>query len=87
MSFAILCREERMKSQEVQFRYIFTNYRKQKALIEELKIEPMTQLYNKAALEGCMSAYLKKFIGGSYKPTVVIMDIDYIKNLMIEELK
>lgn len=69
------------KSQEVQFRYIFTNYRKQKALIEELKIEPMTQLYNKAALEGCMSAYLKKFIGGSYKPTVVIMDIDYFKNV------
>ena len=69
------------KSQEVQFRYIFTNYRKQKALIEELKIEPMTQLYNKAALEGCMSAYLKKFIGGSYKPTVVIMDIDHFKNV------
>lgn len=69
------------KSQEVQFRYIFNNYRKQKTLIEELKIEPMTQLYNKAALEGCMNAYLKKFIAGSYKPTVVIMDIDHFKNV------
>lgn len=69
------------KSQEVQFRYIFNNYRKQKTLIEELKIEPMTQLYNKAALEGCMNAYLKKFIAGSYKPTVVILDIDHFKNV------
>ncbi len=69
------------KSQEIQFQYIYSNYKKQKILIEELKIEPMTQLYNKAALDGCMNAYLKKFIAGIYKPTVVIMDIDHFKNV------
>lgn len=68
-------------SQEVQFRYIFSNYKKQKILIEELKIEPMTQLYNKVALEGCMNAYLKKFTAGCYKPTVVILDIDHFKKV------
>ncbi|MBQ0039551.1 MAG: GGDEF domain-containing protein [Treponema sp.] len=69
------------KTQEIQFQYIYSNYKKQRILIEELKIEPMTQLYNKTALDGCMNAYRRKYIAGEYKPSVVILDIDHFKQV------
>lgn len=66
-------------SQEVQIQFIYDNYMKQARLIEELKIEPMTQLYNKTALEGCLLSYVKKFADGSLHPTIAIIDIDHFK--------
>lgn len=68
-----------VKTQINQIQVINDNYKMQTKLIEELKIEPMTQLYNKTCLEQCLTAYVRKFYEGKFKPSVVIIDIDHFK--------
>jgi len=68
-----------VKTQIDQINMIYSSYQKQTQLIEELKIEPMTHLYNKTCLEQCLNAYVRKFAEGVFHPSVVIIDIDHFK--------
>ena len=70
-----------VSSQEKQILYISDNCSRQIQLIEELKIEPMTGLYNKSCLETCLVTYTKKHELGIFNPTCCIIDIDHFKNV------
>lgn len=68
-------------SQEKQIVYMSENCMRQLQLMEELKIEPMTGLYNKTCLETCQISYFNKFKMGIFNPTCCIIDIDHFKNV------
>lgn len=68
-------------SQAKQIEFISDNCEQQLKLIEELKIEPMTGLYNKICLEECLKSYVRKHGLGLMNPTACIIDIDHFKNI------
>lgn len=70
-----------MKSQAAQLSFIHETYRLQKGLIEELKIEPLTKLYNRVALDETINRILKKTEEIPINPYLVIMDIDFFKKV------
>ena len=70
-----------MKTQAAQLSFIYETYSLQKDLIEELKIEPLTKLYNRVALEETINRILKKTKEVPINPFLVIMDIDFFKKV------
>ena len=70
-----------VSAQEAQLWFIYGNYRKQRELIRELKIEPMTQLYNKQALYEEIDRMMELFQTGKSKPTLVLIDLDHFKSV------
>lgn len=70
-----------VKTTASQLKYIHRNYRTQSQLIEELKIEPLTKLYNRIAFENTISRILLRLKNDEIHPFMVIMDIDFFKKV------
>lgn len=64
-----------------QLEYIHKNYRTQSLLIEELKIEPMTKLYNRVAFENTVTRILRRFGEDEICPYMVVIDLDFFKKV------
>lgn len=67
--------------QEEQINFIYAASQKQMELIHELKIEPLTKLYNRTALDGALRSFLRKFQQGQFVPHMVLMDLDNFKKV------
>lgn len=67
--------------QSEQIDFIYSISQKQMELIQELKIEPLTKLYNRTALCGALASFVKKFQNGFIKPHMVLIDIDHFKEI------
>ena len=70
-----------VNSQSKQIDFIYDNSKQQLKLIEELKIEPMSGLYNKVCLEACLKAFTTKYQNNIFAPTCCMIDIDFFKNV------
>ncbi len=70
-----------VKSQAIQIEFIYNNYKRQSELIEELKIEPLTHLYNRTAFNECMDQLVRNAQLGFVKPWAAMIDIDYFKRV------
>lgn len=64
-----------------QLNYIHRNYETQTKLIEELKIEPLTKLYNRVAFENTLDRILIRFREEKIDPFLVVIDIDFFKKV------
>lgn len=64
-----------------QLGYIHKNYETQTKLIEELKIEPLTKLYNRIAFENTVRRILDRFKVEQIDPFLVVIDIDFFKKV------
>ena len=64
-----------------QLEYIHKNYHTQSLLIEELKIEPMTKLYNRVAFENTVTRILRRFGEDEICPYMVVIDLDFFKKV------
>lgn len=64
-----------------QLDFIFEVCRQQSDLIQELKMDPLTKLYNKFSMNGAMTSAVKKFRDGLIHPHIVLIDIDGFKNV------
>ena len=70
-----------IKAQAQQLNYMHQSYRKQSELIEELKIEPLTKLYNRIAMDGTISRILARKGTTFNKSFLVILDLDFFKRV------
>lgn len=70
-----------LRSQSEQIEYVFSITKRQLSLIKELKIEPLTKLYNRIALKEAVRSYIKKYHAGTINPHLVIIDLDHFKNV------
>lgn len=70
-----------VKHQAEKLEYIHLNYKRQTALIEELKIDPLTRLYNRTALKQALTRTIARSRGEGIKPFIVIIDIDDFKKI------
>lgn len=68
-------------SQSEQIDFIFSASQRQGELIQELKIEPLTKLYNRTALTGALRSFVRKFNVGMIKPHLVLLDLDHFKTV------
>ncbi len=68
-------------SQSEQIKFIYDASKKQVELIQELKIEPLTSLYNRKALTGALKSLVRKFNDGEVEPSLVVIDIDHFKHV------
>lgn len=64
-----------------QMSFVFDAYSNQEEMIDELHIEPMTGLSNRAALDECLNLYIQKYLEGEFVPHLVLMDIDHFKSV------
>lgn len=65
--------------QSEQINFINTSNQRQTELIQELKIEPLTKLYNRTALAGALKSFVRKFNEGAIEPHMVLIDLDHFK--------
>ena len=70
-----------MRAQASQLKYIHDSYRRHADLIEELKIEPLTKLYNRSALDGAIARIIEKKKLCEINPFLVMLDIDFFKKI------
>ncbi len=70
-----------IRVQEERKTFIQTFTEKQNSLIRELKIEPLTKLYNRVSLSEASKSFIKKFQSGLMKPHLVIIDITNLKDV------
>ena len=70
-----------VQAQQRQTEYIYNNYKRQNALIQELKIEPMTHLYNKLCMEACLNSFYAKYQNDHVTQALAIIDIDKFKDV------
>lgn len=79
LTYLMACGLEHSQMQQLMF--IYESYKKQESLIHELKVEPLTQLYNRSALDTCVLSHFTKFKEGRLVPHMVIIDIDHFKQI------
>lgn len=68
-----------LSSQSEQINFVYSSYQKQLELIHELRVEPLTRLYNRIALTECIQIYIRKFNEGTIDPHLVLIDLDHFK--------
>lgn len=68
-------------SRSRQLTYIHQSYQTQTELIEELKIEPLTRLYNRVALDGAIKRVICNQKENNTTPFLVMLDLDYFKRV------
>ncbi|MCR5187970.1 MAG: GGDEF domain-containing protein [Treponema sp.] len=68
-------------SRSKQLAYIHQSYQTQTELIEELKIEPLTRLYNRVALDGAIKRVICNQKENNTTPFLVMLDLDYFKKI------
>lgn len=64
-----------------QLEYIHKSYETQTNLIEELKIEPLTKLYNRSALANAMERIRVMTETNGVRSYIAIIDLDYFKSV------
>lgn len=67
--------------QTEQINFIYNSSQRQIELIHELKIEPLTKLYNRSALNEALHAFVRKYNEGIFVPHLVLIDLDHFKSL------
>lgn len=70
-----------VKTQAEQLKYVSSTYEKQTELIEELKIEPLTRLYNRNAMDQALKVVIKRAVSSKYVPILVMTDLDFFKKV------
>jgi len=70
-----------VKYQAEKLEYIHLNYKRQSTLIEELKIDPLTRLYNRTALREALTATIARSRSDGLKPFIAVIDIDDFKKV------
>jgi diguanylate cyclase (GGDEF)-like protein len=70
-----------LQSQEEQLDFIYSGYQKQLELIHELRIDPLTRLYNRTALRESLDSYIKKADEQTHMPYLVLIDLDHFKQI------
>jgi len=70
-----------VKTQSEQLNYVRSSYEKQTELIEELKIEPLTRLSNRNALDHTIGGVVKKAANSRILPIAVMLDLDFFKKI------
>ena len=65
-----------LEYQAEQINFIWMTSQRQRELIHELKIEPLTKLYNRTALNDAMRAFVRKFNEGIFVPHIALINID-----------
>ncbi len=70
-----------MGTQIDQTDFVMGAYTQQQELIQEMHIDPLTKMYNRAALEDCVDLYIKKFHEGEFVPHLVLIDVDHFKEI------
>lgn len=68
-------------SRSRQLAYIHQSYQTQTELIEELKIEPLTRLYNRVALDCAIKRLICNQKENNTTPFLVMLDLDYFKKI------
>jgi diguanylate cyclase (GGDEF)-like protein len=66
-------------SQSMQIDFIYNQNLRQTELIQELKIEPLTKLYNRAAFSGALRSFIRKYGEQLINPHLVLLDLDHFK--------
>lgn len=67
--------------QAEQINFVYNTSSHYIALIHDLKIEPLTKLYNRSALNDAVCAFVRKFNAGIYKPHLALIDLDNFKEI------
>lgn len=67
--------------QAEQINFVYSSSQRQAELLNELNIEPFTKLYNRAAMDEAMHAYLRSFNLGVSAPCMVLIDMDNFKQV------
>lgn len=70
-----------LTSQAEKIKYINHNYERQTALIEELRIDPLTKLYNRTALQETLVSIISRSDSEEIPPSLAIMDLDFFKSV------
>lgn len=70
-----------MRTQIDQTDFVLSAYSQQKDLIQEMHIDSLTKMYNRAALEESINLYIRKFYEGECIPHLVLIDVDHFKNI------
>lgn len=70
-----------LTSQAEKLKYIHQTYKRQTALIEELRIDPLTKLYNRTALQETLISSISRSDTEQIKPSLAIMDLDFFKHV------
>lgn len=67
--------------QNLHLRYLFKNYKKQKRLISELKLELLTRLYNRTAYEIAIKNMMKNYRQTKSDMFQILLDLDNFKKV------
>ncbi len=72
-----------VKGQAENLRHIVDSYKRQEELIQELKIEPLTHLYNRAAYKETVEKLCRRASASENEnsPVAAIIDLDHFKNV------
>ncbi len=73
--------KELLRAQASQVYYMNHNYKKQRALSEELQLEPLTQLYNRRALADTVEKLMKVAESGKDTLALAFLDLDNFKRV------
>ncbi len=68
-------------TQNVQIEYVFTSYRRQLELVHELRIDPLTHLYNRVALSGAIRNYIVQAEKRVISPFLVFFELESFSHL------
>lgn len=63
-------------TQQKQMEYVFSSYRRQLELVHELRIDPLTHLYNRVALSGAIRNYIMQAEKRQIAPFLVFFELD-----------
>lgn len=61
--------------------FIFDSYKKQEELLDQMKIEPLTKLYNRAAMNQKLEYIIEKSKKKDVCAAIAVFDLDFFKNV------
>lgn len=70
-----------VKSQRDQINFILTSFKNQEKLIHDMRIEPLTKLSNRIAMNECAANIFQRFHSEKIQPYMVLFDIDFFKSI------
>ncbi len=70
-----------IKLQVDQVSFIVASFKDQEKLIEDMRIEPLTKLSNRIAMNECAANMFSRFYSKKIQPFMVLFDIDFFKKI------